>query len=93
MSKDNENIAARKVNIKPITFVIEITAEKVSDKGTFSGIKITSIKSSIKDLQGHLKVAVPPRGGGAMYLRTDTLDGIKVTSEETEAAKPQVKLF
>lgn len=93
MSNDNP-VAARKVNIQPITFVIEVTAERVSEKGTFSGIKVASIKSSVKDLAGHLKVSVPPQGGGAMYLRTDSLKGVKVTGEtETKAKAKEVKLF
>lgn len=93
MSNDNP-VAARKVAIAPITFVIEVTAERVSEKGTFSGLKVTSVKSSVKDLAGHLKVSVPPAGGGAMYLRSDSLKGVKVLGEvSAKTPTPTVKLF
>ena len=86
--------AAKKVSIQPITFVIEVTASRVSEKGTFSGLTVTSVKSTSKDLANHLKVSVPPQGGGAMYLKTDTLKGVKVTGEVAAAVKKaEVKLF
>lgn len=91
MSNDNP-VAARKVNIAPITFVIEVTAERVSEKGTFSGLKVSSIKSTVKDLAGHLKVSCPPQGGGSMYIRTDSMKGVKVLGETEAKAEPK-KLF
>lgn len=88
------NEASRKVAIAPITFVIEVTAERVSEKGTFSGLKVQSVKSTIKDLAGALKVAVPPQGGGAMYIRTESLKGVKVLGEVAkQTPKAAVKLF
>lgn len=88
------NEASRKAAIAPITFVIEVTAERVSEKGTFSGLKVQSVKSSVKDLAGHLKVACPPQGGGAMYIRTGSLKGVKVLGEVAKAAAKQaIKLF
>jgi len=91
----SNNEAARKVRIAPVTFVIEVTADKVSEKGTFSGLTIKSIKSTVKDLQGFLRVAAPTQGGGAMYIKTDSMKGLDVQGEVgTAAAKPKtVKLF
>lgn len=87
----NERAPARKVAIKPITIVVEMTVEKVSEKGTFSGIKVTSVKSDVKELAGHLRAAVPPQGGGAMYVITDSLKGLNVLGEVGKVAKPEVK--
>jgi len=90
----SNNEAAPKVRIAPVTFVIEVTADKVSDKGTFSGLTVKSIKSTVKDLQGFLRVATPVRGGGALYIKTDSMKGLDVQGEVgTTAAKKPVKLF
>jgi hypothetical protein len=84
--------AAPKVRIAPVTFVIEVTADKVSDKGTFSGLTVKSIKSTVKELQGFLRVAAPPQGGGSMYIKTDSMKGLDVQGDIT-AAKKTIKLF
>lgn len=89
------NEASRKVRIAPVTFVIEVTADKVSEKGTFSGLSIKSVKSSVKELQGQLRVAAPVQGGGAMYLKTESLKGLDVQGEvgATPTKAATVKLF
>lgn len=89
------NEAARKVRIAPVTFMIEVTADKLSEKGTFSGLTIKSIKSTVKELQGSLRVAAPVQGGGAMYIKTDSVKGISVQGEVGAAAPKakEVKLF
>ena len=89
------NEAARKVRIAPVTFVIEVTADKLSEKGTFSGLTIKSIKSTVKDLQGSLRVACPPQGGGAMYIKADSIKGVTVLGEinATSTKAKEVKLF
>ncbi len=89
---DNNTVAARKVSITPITFVIEVVAERISEKGTFSALKVTSVKSSVKELVGHLKVSAPPQGGGAMYIKTDSLTGIKIL-KNSEIKTSGTKLF
>jgi hypothetical protein len=94
MSKDNSsNGSTVKKAIEPITFVIELTADRVNENGTFSGIKIGSIKSTVKDLSGHLRVSCPPMGGGKMFLITDTLKGVKVLGEIGTAKPEKKKLF
>jgi len=93
MSEDKSDyVAAPKVSITPITFVIEVVAERMSTRGTFSALKVTSVKSSIKELIGHLSVSAPPQGGGSMYIKTDSMNGIKVL--KGSAAKTNgTKLF
>lgn len=91
MSEDNY-VAAPKVSIAPITFVIEVVAERMSTKGTFSALKVTSVKSSVKELVGHLSVSAPPQGGGSMYIKTDSMAGIKVL-KRSEAKTSGTKLF
>ena len=90
----NDKVAARKVAIAPITFVIDVVADRVSEKGTFSGLKIKDVKSTVKELQGKVKVSIPPAGGGAMYIRTEVLNGVKVLGEiDKVAPKKEIKLF
>lgn len=92
MSNDNSGVVTKKLNIQPITFSIELTAERVNENGTFSGIKVTSVKSSSKELAGHLRVSAPPMGGGRMFLITDSLKGVKVLGEvKPSSAKPEKK--
>ncbi len=90
MSNDNP-VTTMKRSIKPITFVIELTADRVNENGTFSGIAIQSVKSSVKELAGHLRVSSPPMGGGRMFLITDTMDGIKVLGEIKSSGKADKK--
>jgi len=88
------NEAAKKVRIAPVTFVIEVTADKVSERGTFSGLTIKSIKSNVKELQSFLRVAAPVQGGGAMYIKTEAVEGLSIQGEVgTAAPKKAVKLF
>lgn len=93
MSDSSSNGSTAKKAIEPITFVIELTADKVNENGTFSGIKVGSIKSTSKELQGHLRVSCPPMGGGRMFLITDTLKGLKVLGEIGTAKPEKKKLF
>ena len=91
MSKDNSSTGSTvKKAIEPITFVIELTADRINENGTFSNIKTVSIKSSVKDLAGHLRISAPPMGGGKMFLCSDTLKGVKVLGE-IGTAKPEKK--
>ena len=93
MANDNP-VSTVKRSIKPITFVIELTADRVNENGTFSGIAVQSVKSSVKELAGHLRVSAPPMGGGRMFLITDTLDGVKLLGEvKSSASAGKKKLF
>ena len=87
---DNSSKATRKVAIAPISFVITVTAEKINENGTFSGIKVQDVKSSNKELDNP-RIACPPQGGGSMFLRVDSVKGLKVLGDASAAPKAEKK--
>ena len=95
MAKDYE--ATPKQTIAPITFVIEVTAERISQKGTFSGLKVQSVKAKDNtELSKLIKVASPFQSGGAMYLQVTALDALRFLKAKGEAGdtkKETLKLW
>lgn len=85
--------ATVKKHIKPITFTITVTVDKVNENGTFSGCKVESVVANgVK--KGNFDCVSPPQAGGAMYLKTAGLEGVQIlegAQATTGAAK--VKLF
>jgi hypothetical protein len=88
--------AAPKRSIRPLTFVVEVTATRVSDKGTFSGLQ------AVKLIKAPAKVNAlamsPPMAGGAIYVRLDMdrespLDGVTIIDKDENVAKGPRKLF
>lgn len=77
--------------VKPVTFTITLQASRVNENGTFSGFVVQSVKGPNKTA----KVAIPPMGGGAIYLKVESLEGIEVLSADATVATatPKVKLF
>ena len=71
--------ATLKKSIKPVSFTIKVTAKKVNENGTFSGLEIQGISGSVKN--GTFRVVAPPQAGGAMYIKCDTLDGLELVTE------------
>ncbi len=83
----------KKALSKPVEVTIKVRAKRISEKGTLSGIEVLSVESSNKALEG-LKVAAPFQGGGAMYLKVDSLKGLDVTDgPAAKEAPPAKKLF
>jgi hypothetical protein len=83
--------ATVKKSIKPVTFTIKVTAKKVNENGTFSGLEIQGISGSVKN--GTFRVVAPPQAGGAMYIKCDTLDGLELVLDGTTTTAAKTKLF
>jgi phosphoribosylformimino-5-aminoimidazole carboxamide ribonucleotide (ProFAR) isomerase len=84
--------ATLKKSIKPVTFYLEVTATKVNENGTFSGITVQKVSSSIKNET--IRASIPPQAGGAMYLKCDDLKGLEfVEGTLTGATVEKKKLF
>jgi hypothetical protein len=82
--------ATSKKGIKPVTLTITVEAKRINENGTFSGFEVKSVKGP----NSTFKVAIPPQGGGAIYLKVDRLEGITVlTDGEATTATTKVKLF
>lgn len=81
-----------KRRIQPVTLTIQVKASKVNENGTFSQFEIISAKGPNKSF----RVSAPFQGGGSLYLKVDSLEGINVLAEEatgTTAGAPKQKLF
>ena len=84
--------ALLKKSIKPVTFYLEVTATKVNENGTFSGLTVQKVTSSIKNET--IRASIPPQAGGAMYLKCDDLKGLEfVENSLTGGTVEKKKLF
>ena len=75
-----------KKRISPVTITITVAFDKVNENGTLSG----AIVSKVTGLKGAFVVA-PVQGGGSLYCKVETLDGIKVLADMDEQATAPVK--
>jgi hypothetical protein len=73
--------------IQPIAITLNVTATKINENGTFSGLIIEKI-SGPKGTK--LGAVAPPQGGGSIYLKSSTLDGI-VLLDDDDGPKSIVK--
>lgn len=84
--------ATVKKSIKPVTLTVTLVAKKVNENGTFSSFEVQSVKGSMKN--STLRVSTPPQGGGAIYLKVDSLEGLEMIEGTTQVSgMPKVKLF
>lgn len=85
--------ATIKRSIKPITITLTVVANRVNENGTFSGFEIKDVKGIRNST---LKAVAPPMGGGSIYLKVATLDGVEVLKDNDDGSsttKEKVKLF
>jgi len=85
-----EKKATLKKAIKPVKLVVTVTASRVNENGTFSGIQIESVKG----LDGLYAVS-PPLSGGGIFFKVDTLEALTVLENEVKGASgvKKEKLF
>lgn len=80
-----------KRSIAPVTVTVEITATRISAKGTLSGITAKVVKAP-KGME--FKTSVPPMAGGAIYVQALSAEGLEFIEAGSTKAKPaKVKLF
>lgn len=63
--------------IAPVTITVKLVASRINENGTFSGFVVESVKGP----NGTAKAVCPPQGGGAIYLKVETLDGITLRED------------
>lgn len=85
-----EKKATIKKPIKPVRLTVTVTASRINENGTFSGIQIESVKG----LDGLYAVS-PPLSGGGIFFKVDTLENLTVLENEIKGASPlkKEKLF
>jgi len=80
--------ATVKRSIAPVTFTIEVTATRVNENGTFSGITAKIVKQP-KGCE--FMTSVPPMAGGAVYFKTQSLEGITLVEGDSQKAPAEKK--
>ena len=80
---------AKKTLVEPITITIVIKAHRINEEGTF--LKWETVKVSTSGKCG-AKVVAPPQGGGALYIRALSTEGLAYAKDE-DAAKPAGQKF
>jgi hypothetical protein len=81
-----------KKSIAPVEMTLTISASRINENGTFSGLTVVKAKGP----NGTFKVSIPPQQGGAMYLKVESLDGLNILSDAASGntpAAPKAKLF
>ena len=88
----SERKSTAKRSIAPVTVTVEITATRINENGTLSGITARVVRQPIKG--NEFKTSVPPMAGGAIYLKALSLDGLSIVDDDTpKATTAKVKLF
>jgi hypothetical protein len=79
-----------KRSIKPVTLKVTVVATRINENGTFSQFEVVSAEGP----NDTFKVSCPPQGGGSIYLKVASLEGLKVIQNVVgSATKPKAKVF
>ena len=88
----SERKPTAKRSIAPVTVTVEITATRINENGTLSGITAKVVKQPIKG--NEFKTSVPPMAGGAIYLKALSLEGLSIVDDDApKATAAKAKLF
>jgi hypothetical protein len=88
----SERTPTAKRSIAPVTVTVEITATRINENGTLSGITAKIVKQPVKG--NEFKTSVPPMAGGAIYLKALSLEGLQLLADdEPKATAVKRKLF
>lgn len=88
----SERTPTAKRSIAPVTVTVEITATRINENGTLSGITAKIVKQPVKG--NEFKTSVPPMAGGAIYLKALSLEGLQIlTDDKPKQATAKRKLF
>lgn len=80
--------------VKPLTITVTLTASRVNENGTFLGWTVDKVASGDKDIPAaSLKVSAPPSGGGALYIKSETFEGVKIKDASTPKEETEKKKF
>lgn len=73
--------------IAPVTITVKMVASRINENGTFSGFTVESVKGP----NGTAKAVCPPQGGGAIYLKVESLEGITLREDGVAATTVEKK--
>ena len=83
------HIATVKRGIKVVELTVKVKATRINENGTFSGFEVVSASGPNKTF----KVVAPPQGGGAIYLKVESLDNITISEGIAPEKTEKKKLF
>ena len=75
--------------IAPVTITVKLVASRVNENGTFSGFTIESVKGP----NATCKAVCPPQGGGSIFLKVESLEGITLREDGVAAQTVEKKKF
>lgn len=76
-----------KRRIGATTLTIKVTAARINENGTFSSFEVVSVSGPNKTF----RMVAPPQGGGAIYLKVDSLEGIKILADDVASVMTDKK--
>lgn len=86
---DNTRKTTVKRPIEEVTLTLKVKAHRINENGTFSQFEVVDIKGP----NNTIKASFPPMGGGSIYLKVESLEGIKVLEGTQKEAHTPKKLF
>lgn len=83
--------ATVKRSIKPISVTVTLEATRINENGTLSGFSIKTIQTN--GGKAKFTAVTPPQGGGSIYIKAESLEGITLLDDTVKATATKTKLF